>query len=110
MAGSAGTAAKAVGLVFSGWIIGKFKFSARTLSAWNVVLGFFYFGTLILFSIVSRAQTQILKCKLEFFGKPFKKLFFEGFSKYYLNPQIGCPTSQMYGEMTEAGTYNIQVL
>ena len=56
MAGSAGTAAKAVGLVFSGWIIGKFKFSARTLSAWNVVLGFFYFGTLILFSIVSWAQ------------------------------------------------------
>ena len=97
MAGSAGTAAKAVGLVFSGWIIGKFKFSARTLSAWNVVLGFFYFGTLILFSIVSRAQI----CT---------SVNVSSHSLWNLNPQIGCPTSQMYGEMTEAGTYNIQVL
>ena len=53
MASSAGTAAKALGLIFSGWLIGKFKFSARTLSTWNVILGFFYFSTLILFSIVS---------------------------------------------------------
>ena len=53
LAGSAGTAAKAVGLLFSGWLVGKFKFSARTLSAWNVVLGFFYFSALILFSQVS---------------------------------------------------------
>ena len=52
MTGSAGTAAKALGLVISGWLIGKFKFSARTLSAWNVILGVFYFSTLILFSIV----------------------------------------------------------
>jgi len=52
LAGSAGTAAKAVGLVVSGFVIGKFKFSARTLSGWNVVLGFFYFGVLIIFSIV----------------------------------------------------------
>ena len=54
VAGSAGTAAKAIGLIISGWIVGKFKFSARTLSAWNVVLGFFYFGVLIIFSMVSQ--------------------------------------------------------
>ena len=51
--GLAGTAAKAVGLLVSGWLVGRFKFSARTLSIWNVILGFCYFGTLILFSIVS---------------------------------------------------------
>ena len=51
--GMAGTAAKAVGLLASGWLVGRFKFSARTLSIWNVVLGFCYFGTLILFSMVS---------------------------------------------------------
>eukprot|EP00092_Neocalanus_flemingeri_P037475 GFUD01040807.1.p1 GENE.GFUD01040807.1~~GFUD01040807.1.p1 ORF type:complete len:723 (+),score=131.38 GFUD01040807.1:150-2318(+) len=73
IAGSAGTAAKAIGLLLSGWIVGKFKFSARTLSAWNVILGFCYFGCLIVFSIV------------------------------------GCPTSQMYGTMTDSGNYNVSM-
>lgn len=52
MSGSVGTAAKGIGMIFSGWLIGKFKFSARTLSAWNVFLGFCYFGTLLMFSFV----------------------------------------------------------
>ena len=54
--GLAGTAAKAFGLLVSGWLVGRFKFSARTLSIWNVILGFCYFGFLILFSIVSLPQ------------------------------------------------------
>jgi len=59
IAGSAGTAAKAIGLIVSGWIVGKFKFSARTLSAWNVVLGVFYFSVLIIFSIVGCATSDM---------------------------------------------------
>jgi len=72
LAGSAGTAAKAIGLIISGYIVGRFKFSARVLSAWNVILGFFYFGVLIIFSIV------------------------------------GCPTSDMYGTISD-GAYNVSM-
>lgn len=73
MTGLVGTAPKAIGLMVSGYLIGRFKFSARTIAAWQVILGFFYFGTLIIFSIV------------------------------------GCSTSQMYGEMTETGAYQVNV-
>ena len=52
MTGLVGTAPKAIGLMISGYLIGRFKFSARTIAAWQVILGFFYFGTLIIFSIV----------------------------------------------------------
>ena len=52
MTGLVGTAPKAIGLMLSGYLIGRFKFSARTIAAWQVILGFFYFGTLITFSFV----------------------------------------------------------
>merc|ERR1712223_337426 len=45
--GLAGTMSKAVGFMLSGWLIGRFKFSAKTLAAWNVVLGCCYFCTLM---------------------------------------------------------------
>jgi len=48
--GLAGTMSKAVGFLFSGWLIGRFKFSAKTLAAWNVILGCCYFCTLMVFA------------------------------------------------------------
>ena len=50
--GSVGTAPKALGLVLSGWVIGKYKFSARLVTGWNVVLGCFYFTAIVIFSQV----------------------------------------------------------
>jgi len=50
--GTVGTGAKAVGLIVSGYLIGRFKFSARVLSGWNVFLGCTYIGALLFFSAV----------------------------------------------------------
>lgn len=48
--GGIGTASKAIGMLVSGFAISKWKFSARILSGWNVVLGCLYFVSLIVFS------------------------------------------------------------
>jgi len=73
VSGSAGTAAKAIGFLISGWLIGKYRFSARTLATWNVIIGLCVFASFIAFGFV------------------------------------GCTSSQMYGQMTESGVYNITV-
>jgi len=66
-AGTFSTGSKAIGLIISGYLIGRFKFSARTLSGWNVFLGVCYITLVLYFSMV------------------------------------GCPTSQMYGEVSPTG-------
>ena len=50
--GSVGTLSKAIGLLLSGFVVSKFKPSARFLAGYNVVLGFFYFVVLIIFSLL----------------------------------------------------------
>merc|ERR1719193_2562919 len=59
LAGTAGTGFKAFGLIISGYLIGRFKFSARVLSGWNVVLGCFYIAALVFFSFVGCQSVQI---------------------------------------------------
>jgi len=59
VAGYIGTGSKAFGLVVSGYLIGKFKFSARTLSGWNVFLGFLYISALVVFSLVGCGTSKL---------------------------------------------------
>merc|ERR1719431_814154 len=59
LAGTAGTGFKAFGLIISGYLIGRFKFSARVLSGWNVVLGCFYISALVFFSFVGCQSVKI---------------------------------------------------
>jgi hypothetical protein len=49
--------------MFVGYLIGRFKFSARVLSGWNVVLGVAYIAALLFFSAVS--ITRIFQCSLK---------------------------------------------
>ncbi len=70
-AGTVGTISKALGLLVSGFVISKFKPSARCISGYNVILGVFYFTFLIVFSF------------------------------------MGCPTSHVYGTVTEGGDIDI---
>ncbi len=53
-AGGVGTISKAIGLLISGWAISRWKPSARFLSGWNVVLGFMFFASLIVFSMLGK--------------------------------------------------------
>jgi len=57
--GYIGTGSKAFGLIVSGYLIGRFKFSARTLSGWNVFLGFIYISALIVFSMVGCSSSKL---------------------------------------------------
>ena len=69
--GGIGTVPKAVGLLLSGWVISKWKFSARTLSGWNVVLGAITFCVLLGFGNVGCPSAPIpiggsdLKCNTD---------------------------------------------
>ena len=54
-----GTISKAIGLLLSGWAISRWKFSARFLSGWNVILGLLYFTSLIVFSNVGCPSTPL---------------------------------------------------
>ena len=47
------------GLLISGWAIQKWRFSARLLSGWNVVLGALSFITLLVFSNIGCPNPEI---------------------------------------------------
>ena len=57
--GMTGTVSKGIGLLISGWAIQKWRFSARLLSGWNVVLGILTFTSMIVFSNVGCPSTTL---------------------------------------------------
>ena len=61
--GSSGGISKAggsvVGILISGWILGRFKFRARLVSAWNVLIGVAGVGFFIAMSFVACPQLEI---------------------------------------------------
>ena len=59
VSGMIGTVSKAIGLLISGWAIQKWRFSARLLSGWNVVLGILTFTSMIVFSNVGCPSTTL---------------------------------------------------
>jgi len=85
-AGMAGTFTKAIGFMLSGWIIGKFKFSAKTLSAWNVFLGCCYFCTLMVFASVGCSTSEISGTLTDSGSYNISAT---------CNSDCGCPTSRM---------------
>jgi len=84
--GLAGTMSKAVGFMLSGWLIGRFKFSAKTLAAWNVVLGCCYFCTLMVFASLG-CSTSHMSGSLKESGDYDINAF--------CNSDCGCPVSRM---------------
>ena len=68
-----------MGLLLSGFIVSKFKPSARLISGYNVVLGLVYFSTLLIFSMLgcptahmygTVAEDGVLKVTDSFFQRP----------------------------------------
>lgn len=59
LAGGVATLSKALGLLASGFLISRFRPSARLLSGWNVVLGALYFVCLIAFSFLGCPTSQV---------------------------------------------------
>ena len=57
--GAVATLSKAFGLLVSGVAISKFRPSARILSGWNVILGVFYFVSLVVFSILGCPTSRV---------------------------------------------------
>ncbi|TRY69950.1 hypothetical protein TCAL_04473 [Tigriopus californicus] len=58
-AGGIGTGSKAMGLLISGFLIAKFKPSARFLSGYSVVLGLIFFGVLIAISTLGCPTSMV---------------------------------------------------
>ena len=59
LAGSVGTISKALGLLISGFLISRFKPSARFISGYNVLLGFMYFLALLIFSMLGCPTSHV---------------------------------------------------
>jgi len=97
MSATAGTASKAIGLLLSGWLIGKFKFSARTLAAWNVFLGALFFSCLIIFAMVGCSTSQMYGAK----GEAGTLDINVG-----CNDDCGCPVSRMSPICSKDGITN----
>ena len=97
-----GTISKAIGLLLSGWAISRWKFSARFLSGWNVILGLLYFTSLIVFSNVGCPSTPLpireisecnqgCGCSMDSRIQPICTK--DGFTSYYSPCLAGCTES-----------------
>ena len=119
-AGGIGTVSKALGLLVSGFLISKFKPSARFLTGYNVLLGFLFFIFLIIFSFLGCPTSRVYgsmddegainitsPCNFEC-GCPTARLqpicSKDGVTNFYSPCQAGCLSKAAYNPYEAAST------
>ena len=114
--GMIGTISKAIGLLLSGWAISRWKFSARFLSGWNVILGLMYFTSLIVFSNVGCPSTPLpireisecnqgCGCSMDSRIQPICTK--DGFTSYYSPCLAGC-TESTYNKTSRYTLHSVE--
>ncbi len=59
LAGTVGTVSKAIGILSSGFLVARFRPSARFLSGYNFILGFAYFAFLMVFTFLGCPTSNV---------------------------------------------------